>query len=164
MYTKRQRGWWQREEGELYLADLLKIAIFLCLIVTFIYLPQPFIRYVQLTYFCETIVKNIELSGCINENTHLLIEELEEVYQIEPDVTFGGPFFTKDGEQRIQMQQRFTVTITDRVSIEVVKPTFGNPLTLTIPLSKKITGMSLHHWRENEILAAPQGGYQYNYG
>lgn len=139
------------EQGGLFIADLFRIALFMCLIISFIYLPGPFIKYIQIAHLCEVVVDSIEVTGAVNGETAILIDELKDAYGINPDLVIEGPFCYVGLEKRIQMRERFTVTVEDKIEVKIIKPSFTNPLIVKVPLRKKLVGVSHVYWRPGEL-------------
>ena len=142
---------WQKQSGKLYITDLFRILVIMCLLFSFIYLPRPFIKYIQLSNLCENIVHNIEVSGAVTVETHRLIADLKAVYKIEPQIIIEGNFIDFNGERRIQYQERFTVTVEDRVELKIFRPSFSNTIIIGLPLRKSLAGVSHVYWRKNQI-------------
>ena len=135
------------QQGGLYISDLFKIVIALSLIMSFIYLPKPFIQYIKLTHMCETIVHSIESNGAVNEHVESLIKQLKDAYNIEPIINIEGSFKDVHGERRIQLKNQFSVEISDTVKLVIYRPTFTNSIVINLPISKKMIGVGHVYWK-----------------
>lgn len=137
--------------GGVYVADLFRIAIYFSILCTFIFIPTPFIRYIQLTHICEVVVENVQKCGTINEETYVLFNNLAAKYNINPSIDFTGGFVSINGEQRIQMQDEFSIIISDDVELYAFLPGLTEKLTYSMELSKEIVGTGHFYWRDSEI-------------
>ena len=135
------------ERGGLYISDLFKILIALSLILSFIYLPKPFIEYIKLTHMCEAITYKIETTGAVNTDIENLIQELKAAYNIDPVINIEGPFTNVAGERRIQLKSQFTVEVRSSVKLVIYRPTFTNSIEINLPLSKKMIGVGHVYWK-----------------
>lgn len=137
--------------GSVYVSDLIKITIYLSIIFTFIFIPKPFIRYIQLTHMSEVIVDNVQRSGAVTESTNDLIDRLSNKYNMSPEVEFEGNFSEINGEKRIQLKEEFSITLTDKVKVFALLPNLSEKLTYYIDLKKEVVGIGHYYWRDDEI-------------
>ena len=135
----------------MYINDLIKIIIILSLIFTFIYLPLPFIKYLKITHMGEVLVDNIQREGAITEEIRRISDTLASKYNISPTVEYEGNFIDVNGEDRIQLKERFNIVINEKVKVFSFLPNLSDKLTYYINLSKKIVGVSHYYWREEEL-------------
>lgn len=124
---------------------LFQISIAMALIFCFVSLWQPFIRKINIDYMAKTIVRSIEANGRIDSNVYDLQNELKSEFGINPSVTYSADYIS--GTNKIQIRNKFKVTITDVVKIKLINPTFSDPVTVDIPIKKELTGISQVFWK-----------------
>lgn len=124
---------------------LFQISIAMALIFCFVSLWQPFIRKINIDYMAKTIVRSIEANGRIDSNVYDLQNELKSELGINPSVTYSADYIS--GTNKIQIRNKFKVTITDVVKIKLINPTFSDPVTVDIPIKKELTGISQVFWK-----------------
>lgn len=124
---------------------LFQISIAMALIFCFVMLWQPFIRAINLDYMAKTIVRAIEANGRIDYNIYDLQAELEKELGVKPNVTYTADYIS--GTNKIQIRKKFKVKITDTVQIKLINPKFSNPVTVDIPITKELSGISQVFWK-----------------
>ncbi len=125
--------------------------IFISLILSFIYLPLPFIRYLQVSHICELLLADIERSGAITAQTRALQNRLSEDYGFEIEVTHSDDFIWYGGEWRVQLRQFFTIEVSNILPVYIFSPDWGEKYSLHLRIAKRLTGMGRVYWREGEI-------------
>lgn len=132
-----------RKKSEAYFEIIFEFFIIMSLCLTLVSIWQPFIAKQNLDYMAKVLVRDVEANGEVSSSTYDLENELRAELHINPTVTWS-----KTG--RIQLRDRFSVTLTDTVSVEIIRPTFTDPVSVDIPLSKTLTGVSQVLWRDGE--------------
>jgi len=135
----------------MYFNDLIKILIVLSLIFTFIFIPSPFIKYLQMTHIGEVLVETIQREGAITNEVDLLFDQLCEKYNINPSVEYHGDFNNVGEEKRIQLKEKFRVILKEKVKVFSFLPSLSNKMTYFVNLSKEIVGVSHYYWREDDL-------------
>lgn len=133
------------KSGAMMIEVLFQMAIAMALIFCFVSLWQPFIRKINVDYMAKTIVRSIEANGRIDSNIYDLQNQLEAELGFSPNVTYSAEYL--NGTNKIQIRKKFKVTITDVVKIKLITPSFGDPITVDIPIKKELTGISQVFWK-----------------
>jgi hypothetical protein len=61
-------------------------------------------------------------------------------------VAWDGAFLGVDS--RLQIRERFTVTVRHTVRVKLFEPMFSGPIYLDIPLHKTLSGVSEVYWKD----------------
>ncbi len=137
--------------GSVYVSDLIKIAIYLSIIFTFIYIPAPFIQYIKLTHMGEAVLDHVQRNGAVTNGTASLVSQLSNKYNINPVIEYKGNFIEANGEKRIQLKEEFSIVLTDKVKVFTFLPNLSEKMTYYIDLRKEIVGVGHYYWRDNEL-------------
>lgn len=116
------------------------VLIFAVLVSAMIYIMQ----YYNASYMCRRVVRSIEITGVYDEaETRSLISSLSgsdmEDIQIQVDAVYYSG-------RKIQLRQTFSVTLTGSYRITILT-LGGNPVTLDLPITVKVAGMSEVYWK-----------------
>ena len=133
------------KSGAMMIEVLFQISIAMALIFCFVSLWQPFIRKINVDYMAKTIVRSIEANGRIDNSIYDLQNQLETELGFSPNVTYSADYIS--GTNKIQIRKKFKVTITDVVKIKLITPSFGDSITVDIPIKKELTGISQVFWK-----------------
>lgn len=93
----------------------------------------------------KTLVRAVEASGCIDSDITALANELKTEMGVTPTIAWSAPYIS--GTNKIQLRQKFTLTVRDTIDIKLIEPTFGPPLVISIPIEKKFIGISQVYWK-----------------
>ncbi|MBQ8766112.1 MAG: DUF4320 family protein [Clostridia bacterium] len=135
----------KRKRAEAFLDVLFQFAIAMSLIFCFVALWKPFIYKQNMDYMAKTLVRAVEASGCIDSDITALANELKTEMGVTPTITWSAPYIS--GTNKIQLRQKFTLTVRDTIDIKLIEPTFGPPLVISIPIEKKFIGISQVYWK-----------------
>lgn len=116
------------------------VLIFAVLVSAMIYIMQ----YYNASYMCRRVVRSIEITGVYDEaETRSLISSLSgsdmEDIQIQVDAVYYSG-------RKIQLRQTFSVILTGSYRITILT-LGGNPVTLDLPITVKVAGMSEVYWK-----------------
>lgn len=136
---------YSRKRSEAFLDVLFQFAIAMSLIFCFTALWKPFIYKQNTNYMAKTLVRAVEANGRIDGEITALANELKSEMGVNPTITWNAPYIS--GTNKIQLRQKFTLTVRDSVDIKLIEPTFGSPLVISIPIEKKFTGISQVYWK-----------------
>lgn len=136
---------YSRKRSEAFLDVLFQFAIAMSLIFCFMALWKPFIYKQNMDYMAKTLVRAVEANGRIDGEITALANELKSEMGVNPTITWNAPYIS--GTNKIQLRQKFTLTVRDSVDIKLIEPTFGSPLVISIPIEKKFTGISQVYWK-----------------
>ncbi|WP_313559185.1 DUF4320 family protein [Ruminiclostridium cellobioparum] len=150
-YISRVMKIMMSSRGDGYVSEIFKFAIIMALILSFVVLPDPFIKKLNLNHMTTSIVRAVETTGEINDDVYQMIEEYKAETGLNPTIKWEGNFVNVGTSQRIQIRQRFSLTLTDNVVITIAEPSFTGPINIVIPISKKVNGMCEVYWKPGQI-------------
>lgn len=136
---------YSRKRSEAFLDVLFQFAIAMSLIFCFTALWKPFIYKQNTDYMAKTLVRAVEANGRIDGEITAFANELKSEMGVNPTITWNASYIS--GTNKIQLRQKFTLTVRDSVDIKLIEPTFGSPLVISIPIEKKFTGISQVYWK-----------------
>lgn len=135
----------RRKRSEAYLDVLFQFAVAMSLIFCFVALWKPFIYKQNMDYMAKTLVRAVEANGRIDGNITALANELKSEMGVNPTITWNAAYIS--GTNKIQLRQKFTLTVHDTIDIKLIEPTFTSPLVISIPIEKKFIGISQVYWK-----------------
>lgn len=133
----------RRADG--FIGVIFQFAIIMSLIFCFIALWKPFIYKQNLDYMAKTLVRAVEANGRIDGSITDLQNQLKSELGINPTITWSATYIS--GTNKIQIRQKFTLTVSDTVTIKLIEPSFSAPLSIKIPVNKKFIGISQVFWK-----------------
>ncbi|MCL2060016.1 MAG: DUF4320 family protein [Oscillospiraceae bacterium] len=135
-----------RETGAFYVDALIVFSVFIAVIFSFLAAPEVMVKKQELDYIAKTVARRIERDGMAGGALWQTIHELSGETGISPDVTWAGAF--QGAESKIQIRDRFTVTVRFTVRVRLFEPSFGAPVYMDIPIQKTLSGVSEVYWKE----------------
>lgn len=135
----------RRKRSEAFLDVLFQFAVAMSLIFCFVALWKPFIYKQNMDYMAKTLVRAVEANGRIDSNITALANELKSEMGVNPTITWNAAYIS--GTNKIQLRQKFTLTVHDTIDIKLIEPTFTSPLVINIPIEKKFIGISQVYWK-----------------
>ena len=135
----------RRKRSEAFLDVLFQFAVAMSLIFCFVALWKPFIYKQNMDYMAKTLVRAVEANGRIDGNITALANELKSEMGVNPTITWNAVYIS--GINKIQLRQKFTLTVHDTIDIKLIEPTFTSPLVISIPIEKKFIGISQVYWK-----------------
>ncbi len=135
----------RRKRSEAFLDVLFQFAVAMSLIFCFVALWKPFIYKQNMDYMAKTLVRAVEANGRIDGNITALANELKSEMGVNPTITWNAAYIS--GTNKIQLRQKFTLTVHDTIDIKLIEPTFTSPLVISIPIEKKFIGISQVYWK-----------------
>ena len=135
----------RRKRSEAFLDVLFQFAVAMSLIFCFVALWKPFIYKQNMDYMAKTLVRAVEANGRIDGNITALANELKSEMGVNPTITWNAAYIS--GTNKIQLRQKFTLTVHDTIDIKLIEPTFTSPLVISIPIEKKFNGISQVYWK-----------------
>lgn len=135
----------RRKRSEAFLDVLFQFAVAMSLIFCFVALWKPFIYKQNMDYMAKTLVRAVEANGRIDSNITALANELKSEMGVNPTITWNTAYIS--GTNKIQLRQKFTLTVHDTIDIKLIEPTFTSPLVISIPIEKKFIGISQVYWK-----------------
>ena len=135
----------RRKQSEAFLDVLFQFAVAMSLIFCFVALWKPFIYKQNMDYMAKTLVRAVEANGRIDSNITALANELKSEMGVNQTITWNAAYIS--GTNKIQLRQKFTLTVHDTIDIKLIEPTFTSPLVISIPIEKKFIGISQVYWK-----------------
>ena len=132
-------------KGEFYLDILIGFMILISVILSFLTLPELFVKKQNIDYMARTIARRVEIEGELNSAVYETISSLAYESGFLPVIEWQGNFFGLTN--RLQIREKFRLKLSHRVRIKLIDPTFSNPVYLEIPLSKSVYGVSEVYWK-----------------
>lgn len=137
-----------RGESE-YIGTMISLLVIMCFVLSIVSLLPIFTTKADVDYAAQQAVRTIELTGKKGEEYTELMTDLDTVFGAGGyTVTVDGDFVTSGGIEKIQLRDKFTVTVTVPVHIPVITPAVGDPVVLTINVGKTLTGRSEIYWKD----------------
>lgn len=133
------------KRGSAFMEIIFQFAIIMSLIFCFVSLWKPFIYKQNLDYMAKTLVRAVEANGRIDSNINALANDLKNEMGITPTVYWNASYIS--GTNKIQLRKKFTLTVKDTIKIKLFEPSFGNPVTIDIPIEKRFIGISQVYWK-----------------
>lgn len=131
------------ERGVGYFDIIVIMMVVFSLIFCFVSLIPTFIVKQNLDYMTESLARVIEITGGCGGEYQDELARLKEQTGLKPEVILNGEF----KNNKLQLRDKFELTLTGYVSIEIIKPTFAPPIEIKIPVSKTVTGISEVYWK-----------------
>ena len=150
-YFFRTKKILKNNKGNDYVSEIFKFALIMALIISFVALPGPFIKKLNLNSMATSITRAVETTGEINGDVEQMIEDYKSETGLNPTIKWEGDFINTGTSQKIQIRQRFSLTLTDIVIITIAEPSFTGPINIEIPISKTVKGMSEVYWKPGQI-------------
>ena len=99
----------------------------------------------SLNQTAKYMARTVELYGKADDETLASVTENESF--IEPDSISIDTEWEDAAEKTIQLKTPFTLTITKTVSIVILRPTLGDPVTIDVLISASANGISEVYWK-----------------
>ena len=131
--------------GAFFIDIIIGFAILMSVILSFLTLPELFIKKQEIDYMAKTIARRVEIEGELNSRVFDTISSLASESGFMPDVKWQGNFYGLTN--RIQIREKFKLELSHKVRIKLIDPTFSNPVYLEIPIKKAVFGVSEVYWK-----------------
>lgn len=120
----------------------LQLGIVMILLLCLVFMANA----LKLFFACNKVSRSIEVSGIVDARTYEMVEELLGD-SLHVTTTVDAHYYDA-ATGKIQLRDKFTVTLSAVYSIPLVMPlTHGTPVTLDIPLRISMIGISEVYWR-----------------
>jgi hypothetical protein len=136
----------RRTRGSFYIDALLGLMILMAVILSFLTIPEVFLKKQEVDYIARTVARRIEQDGRADGAVYALVADLADETGVDADVEWAGDFRGLDN--KLQIREKFTVSVRYTVTVRIIDPTFTNPLFLSIPIRKVVSGVSEVYWKE----------------
>lgn len=132
-----------------YIGTMISILVVMCFVLTIVSLLPIFTTKADVDYMTQQAVRTIELTGKKGDEYTELVADLDNAFGAgEYTLAVEGNFVTSGGIEKIQLRDKFTVTLTVPVGIPIITPAGGEPVVITINVAKSLTGRSEIYWKD----------------
>lgn len=131
--------------GSSYFDLIIKTLVVLSLMVTVLSFLSIFTTYLNLSHICRRVVRVVELEGQVSDRAEDVFYRLKQQTGLTPEMTVENVEYCED--QKIQLRDTFTVTMTYSYPFTIFTPSFAPPVKIQIPMKTSITGMSEKYWK-----------------
>jgi hypothetical protein len=136
----------QSESGALYIDAFISLTIFIAILFSIVAIPEVFVRKQELDYIAGAVTRRIERDGMAGAVLRQTVADLKSETGLDADITWNGPFHGISS--KIQIRDRFTVTVRYNVKIRLFEPSFSEPVFMDVPIRKTISGVSEVYWKD----------------
>jgi len=133
------------KKGSSYFDLIIKTLVVLSLMVTVMSFLSVFTTYLNLNHVCRRVVRVVELDGQVSDRAYDVFYRLKQQTGLSPEMTVEDVSYCED--QKIQMRDTFTITMTYRYPFILFMPSFAPSVKIWIPMKVSITGMSEKYWK-----------------
>ncbi|AOT68762.1 DUF4320 family protein [Geosporobacter ferrireducens] len=133
------------KKGSSYFDLIIKTLVVLSLMVTVMSFLSVFTTYLNLNHVCRRVVRVVELEGQVSDRAYDVFYRLKQQTGLSPEMTVENVSYCED--QKIQLRDTFTVTMTYSYPFTIFTPSFAPPVEIRIPMKVSITGMSEKYWK-----------------
>jgi len=134
----------KNDKGEGYIDLVISISVIIVVTYMCILIFPVFIAKQNVDYMAKSIVRTVEMTGEQGMVLRNEIDNLKRETGLAPSIDIIGDF----DSGRLQIRERFSVTVRDYVDIVFARSIFGNELSFSIPVSKSLTGMSEVYFKD----------------
>lgn len=136
------------KKGSSYFDLIIKTLVVLSLMVTVMSFLSVFTTYLNLNHVCRRVVRVVELEGQVSDRAYDVFYRLGQQTGLSPEMAIEDVEYCED--QKIQLRDTFTVTMTYSYPFTIFTPSFAPPVEILIPMKVSITGMSEKYWKLTE--------------
>jgi hypothetical protein len=134
--------------GSSYFDLMIKTLVVITLMVTVMSFLSIFTTYLDLNHICRRVVRVVELEGQVSDKAYDVFYQLKQQTGLSAEMTVEDVSYCED--QKIQLRDTFTVTMTYTYPFTIFTPSFAPPVEIMIPMQVHITGMSERFWKLSE--------------
>lgn len=135
------------QQGSSYVDLIVKTLVVITLMATVISFLGVFTTYLNLNHMCRRVVRVVELEGQIAEPVYNVFNRLKQQTGLSPEMTVEDVAYCDEQNQKIQLRDTFTVTMTYSHAFTLFRPSFMDPIQIHIPMRVRIAGMSEKYWK-----------------
>ena len=132
----------RRAEG--FVGTLVNFLIIMTLVAGFIYLMPLFTTKQNVDYMASQLMRTIELSGEVGAEYQAELNRLKEQTKLYPSVSVSATYIA---DNKIQLRERISITVSVVMKIPLLAPTFSDPVTIDVPVSKTVSGIGEVYWK-----------------
>lgn len=131
--------------GSSYFDLMVKTLVVVTLMATVMSCLSIFTAYLNLSHICRRVVRVVELEGQVSDRAYDVFYRLKQQTGVSPEMTVEDVNYCVD--QKIQLRDTFTVTMTYSHPFTIFTPSFAPPVVIRVPMKVKIAGMSEKYWK-----------------
>lgn len=124
------------KRAESFVGMLVAVIVIFTLIATFITMFPLFVVKTKVDTMAEQLTRVIELTGAAGAEYAAELAELKAGTGLDPTIQID-PI-----QEQYQLRERFSLTVTANAEVTIFVPASGDPLVITIPITKTVTGRS----------------------
>ncbi|HWR19914.1 MAG TPA: DUF4320 family protein [Clostridia bacterium] len=124
------------KRAETIISTILLIVVFFTLVATFITIFPLFVTKTEVDTIAAQLTRVIELTGQAGSEYASELADLRTATGLDPTVS------VHPAAEQYQLREQFTVTVTVNATINIFTPSFGEPLSISVPITKTVTGRS----------------------
>lgn len=133
--------------GSTMIGALVGTLMCLMILLTCISVLAFFSYYNEVQYICRKMVRTIEVSGLVDEQTYLVFDELKAATgKTDAAIIIDANYFDTENT-KIQLRETFTVTVSDSYTFKIFNASPEGALAISIPIEISYTGVSEKYWK-----------------
>ena len=140
-----KRNFIRDQTGEGFIDVAITILIVFTLMASLMALFPILAAHMSLNQTVKYMARTVELYGKADDDTLQSVTENGEF--IEPDSVSVETEWENALEKTIQLKTPFTITITKTVSIIIMRPAVGDPVTINVCITASANGISEVYWK-----------------
>lgn len=130
--------------GSSYLEMAVGLLVILSLVWCVVKLMPLYPTKQNIDFMANELVRTVELTGEVGTEYYVELTRLKAATRLNPSVTISANYIA---DNKIQLRERITITVSIVEQIEILTPLFTSPLMIDVPVSKTVTGMSEVYWK-----------------
>ncbi len=131
--------------GEGYADIAITILIILTFTVSLFMLFPIFTARQSLDQTAKYIARTVELYGKADDDTVQSVSQNEAI--MHPDSIEIETTWENEAEKTIQLKTAFTVTVTNRIPVTIMRPALGDPVVFYVTITSAANGISEVFWK-----------------
>ncbi len=131
--------------GEGYADVAITILIILTFTVSLFMLFPIFTARQSLDQTAKYIARTVELYGKADDETVQSVSQNEAI--MHPDSIEIETTWENEAEKTIQLKTAFTVTVTKRIPVTIMRPALGDPVVFYVTITSAANGISEVFWK-----------------
>ncbi len=128
----------------------MDVAVSLLILITFaaslLLIFPMFTAKLSMDQTAKYIARTVELYGKADEDTINSVYENDNI--MAPDSVTVDTEWENATEKTIQLKTGFTITVTKRVPITIMRPALGEPIIIYVTITSSANGISEVYWKK----------------
>lgn len=130
--------------GGSYIELAVYLLVILSLVWGFVKLMPLYPTKQNIDFMANELVRTVELTGEVGSEYYSELSRLKAATNLEPAISISASYIA---DNKIQLRDRITITVSIVERIEIFSPAFADPVTIDVPISKTVTGLSEVYWK-----------------